>query len=366
MLSSNKDTDFLILQYLDDKSLFEISTVCKYIAGLCGSDIFWMNRTVFRYPLLVKYYDYRTWKSFYLKMMFYINKIKDTWGIPYIPSSKYNPEVVYKEEISYTCEDAYNNLIAYVGETGDIELAKLFFDKEADALEDLIAEAAYHNKLSLLNFLIKEKGAEPHNEALFGAASAVNYKLIEHLMSTYNIKNVDHGYLGAVKSKNIQLMEYFESLGFKKFEAGLYFASELGYADIVTYFLNKFSFAKPEKVESLRIASIMDRPDIVKIYVEGDFAIWIDTEIAHNIWLYVFGNDSIGVARYLIDLNPNIDLDALLKSSVVRNSKSCVKLIVAKGATNLNAALKKAKRLKRTSITKFLNKEISFRKLEYL
>jgi len=44
MLSGNKDSDLLILQYLDDGDLFNICSVSKYIAGLCRNRDLWIKK----------------------------------------------------------------------------------------------------------------------------------------------------------------------------------------------------------------------------------------------------------------------------------------------------------------------------------
>jgi len=350
MLSSSKDTDFLILEHLSDDSLFYICTVCKYIASLLQTENFWRNRISNRYPLLVRYCDCTSWKQFYLKMMFYINTIEKKWGIPYIASSEYNPETVYKEyfELDNNTGNCYDEVLPYVGETGDINLAKLLFSKGARVMiNDLTVEAALHNKLPLLKFLIEEKKASS-KEALYGAASSANYKLIEHLISAYDIKNIDHGYMGAVNAKNIQLMEYFESFGFTKFPSALYFASEKGYVNIVEYLLKKHEFTILEKVKSLFEAAMSDEPDVVKLFVEGTESvppIVINADIANKMWARVFCNDAVRVAKYLLNTCPNLDLEKLLIHAICKNSECISRLITLKKTENMEQTLKIAKKI---------------------
>ena len=51
-MTSNKDTDTLLLRCLQDKDLLSIMRVSKYFYNLTSSKIFWINRTKIRFGLI--------------------------------------------------------------------------------------------------------------------------------------------------------------------------------------------------------------------------------------------------------------------------------------------------------------------------
>ena len=51
-MTSNKDTDTLLLRCLKDKDLFSIMRVSKYFYNLTYSNIFWINRTKIRFSFI--------------------------------------------------------------------------------------------------------------------------------------------------------------------------------------------------------------------------------------------------------------------------------------------------------------------------
>jgi hypothetical protein len=47
VLSGNKDTDFIILQKLNDDELGKVCKVNKYVNSLCKDETFWMQRLLY-------------------------------------------------------------------------------------------------------------------------------------------------------------------------------------------------------------------------------------------------------------------------------------------------------------------------------
>lgn len=70
----SKDTDRMILEKLDDKDLFNALLTNKYFYSLTDEN-FWKRRLLERYPNTVEYKKNETWKQYYLKMVYYIDKI---------------------------------------------------------------------------------------------------------------------------------------------------------------------------------------------------------------------------------------------------------------------------------------------------
>ena len=81
-LTGNKDADFLILNQLDDASLLSFCMTSKYGRNLCQDETFWRNRFFKTFGRHKKSPD-KTWKNFYLKLV-YLN-------------DKYTPEKAFYE-----------------------------------------------------------------------------------------------------------------------------------------------------------------------------------------------------------------------------------------------------------------------------
>lgn len=308
-----KDVDLLILQQLEDGEIFNFCLTNKYANYLCKEENFWYTRILTKYPLLISFKkEEETWRRFYLKMAYYINKIQEKWDVPYIPSSRYNPEIVYleEEELEEMSEDekdgnnAYDGFILYTGETGDINLVQFLIDKGATTdLSEVASEAAYYNRMPLLNFLLNERDASAES-ALYGAARASNHSLIEYLISKYNITNIDYGFQGAVKANNMKLMKYFIDKGFKKFNAGLLFAAELGHNEAISFLFSIHNFTTKEKIKGLLKAIEFDRLDSVKLLLNEIN----DSKILRSSLEKAVKSGSLDVVIYLVNTYSHLDL----------------------------------------------------------
>ena len=75
-LSQIKDVDQKILSELDDKSLLEFCKTNRYGSELCKDEKFWKNRFIYKFGRFDKNPD-RSWKDFYLKVVYYTDKYKN-------------------------------------------------------------------------------------------------------------------------------------------------------------------------------------------------------------------------------------------------------------------------------------------------
>jgi hypothetical protein len=89
-----KDTDRLILEAVDDRTLLDVLKVNRNLLIL-GEDAF-KKRMQLKYPVLVKSKPYgKKWTKYYLDMIYYINKLKEDYNIDYIPVSSFDPAGYY-------------------------------------------------------------------------------------------------------------------------------------------------------------------------------------------------------------------------------------------------------------------------------
>ena len=68
MLSKQKDTDFLIMENLDDRSLLNYCMTNKRGSELCKDEDFWRRRFISKYGENVAKYKpvHRTWRQHFL------------------------------------------------------------------------------------------------------------------------------------------------------------------------------------------------------------------------------------------------------------------------------------------------------------
>jgi hypothetical protein len=95
-----KDLDRHITSYMDDRDILNLLLLNKKYASLLNENFF-ENLVKRKYPFLVKFKkEEEKWKRFYIKMIYYINKLKEDFQISYSPteefSQKFSPEEIYK------------------------------------------------------------------------------------------------------------------------------------------------------------------------------------------------------------------------------------------------------------------------------
>lgn len=108
-ITGYKDTDLLVLEILDDKSLFSVMQTNKAYSEL--PDSFFEKRTKQKYPYLAVYKpEYQTWKYFYIHNSYYIGKLKEEYDLDYVsfPGPNCKPEKIYKQLTRFICLDNTN------------------------------------------------------------------------------------------------------------------------------------------------------------------------------------------------------------------------------------------------------------------
>lgn len=64
------ELDYKILEDTDDEDLFRSCNSNSYLASICDDEVFWRNRTITRYAMLIKFRGPgTTWKAFYSRLI---------------------------------------------------------------------------------------------------------------------------------------------------------------------------------------------------------------------------------------------------------------------------------------------------------
>ena len=126
-----------------------------------------------RYPLLIEFKQpNETWQHFFVNMTYYIHKLDEDYGIPYIPTKGYNPRVLFDSN------DKYNQAMNYAAQGGSLDLVKFFINKGANDLNTSMFYAALGGSLDLVKFFI-DKGANGWNFGMIGAVQGGHKDLVK-------------------------------------------------------------------------------------------------------------------------------------------------------------------------------------------
>ena len=168
-----------------------------------------------RYPFLSRYKK-TTWKKLYLKMVHYMAKLEEEFGIPYIPEDIFNPETFYKT--NKTSINIYNAALSHASLAGSEDIVQLMLDKGANQINPAMNYAAYGGHTNIVRMMLDkgardfngsfenaarnghmdivqlmiDKGATDFNTAL-GAAIAGKHTAIIRLLKDKGAIEVDHG-----------------------------------------------------------------------------------------------------------------------------------------------------------------------------
>lgn len=157
-LSQIKNIDHEILKYLDDRSLLNFCKTSQYGKQLCNDEIFWKQKTISKYGIFKKN-EKRSWKDFYLSIVYYMDK--------------YNSDI--------------NTILFRLSKRG-------------------------MKNIDLIDFFLA-RGANP-NAGLDGA-SRMGYKdLVEYFMSR-GANDIITGYINAKTGNHENLMDFFKQQGIR-------------------------------------------------------------------------------------------------------------------------------------------------------
>jgi hypothetical protein len=97
MFSASRDTDFLIMEEMDDESLLNFCKVNLHTFTICNNDLFWEKRSKRNFEELSKLKpENESWKRFYLNILYYIYKLKEDFKYEYEHGEDEDtPETVY-------------------------------------------------------------------------------------------------------------------------------------------------------------------------------------------------------------------------------------------------------------------------------
>lgn len=267
-----KDTDRLILDATDDRTLLEILKVNRNLLIL-GEDSF-KKRIQRSYPVLAKLKPYGIkWAKYYLDMVYYISKLKEDYDIDYIPVSSFDPASYYisKKNERNIAKDLNllrdsSHMAEILAELGDETRIREWMNKYTKYKDFVLAFLLKYKNISLFEklyvpntkpvkyfnpnygvhqaFLFLEEAAES------GDIDIVNYvlKKFKSIFDHDELSAFNHLIIGSTKTGDIEMLSYITKMFPKQeidFHELLDAAASKGQIDFIR------SFIQPENKKIL-------------------------------------------------------------------------------------------------------------------
>ena len=89
-----KDVYEYLTNFADDRTILSMLSVNKQF----NEEQFFIRVFDRKYPLLKEFRNKNeSWRRFFVRMTYYIAKLQERFGIPYIPTEGYNPQAFYQK-----------------------------------------------------------------------------------------------------------------------------------------------------------------------------------------------------------------------------------------------------------------------------
>jgi Ankyrin repeats (3 copies) len=221
---------------MDDKTLMTFCKTDKYFnSKICGDPFFWKRRLEEKYPLLVEFKN-GTWKQFYLRMSYYISKLEEGFGIPYIPTKGYNPEYFYKEYKD--SEDIFNLAMVWAAAGGGhMEIVKLLIEKGATDFDWGMNEAARGGQMEIIKLMI-EKGATDFNRAMANAALGGHMEIVKFMIEK-GATDFNRAMRYAAEGGHMEIVKLMIEKGATEFNWAMRSAALGGHMEILKFMIEK-------------------------------------------------------------------------------------------------------------------------------
>ena len=229
-----KDMYEYLTNFADDKDILNMLSVNKKFRD----EKFFERVMIRRYPNMINFKrDNDSWKSFFIKTIYYVSKLKEEYGID-SRFIKINPIYFYKSHKKYAGGNIYsaalraaqenltvntNDMMKFVQlmitKGGDhnvglniaiqrdrLDVAKELLEK--GAIADLATRAAVRgNNIKGLKFIFDETGNLHKNEALLSAASSGKLDLLKFIIES-GATDFRRAYENAKSYDNKEILEY--------------------------------------------------------------------------------------------------------------------------------------------------------------
>lgn len=232
-LAGTKDANLLILSKMDDRTLLSYCKTNRYSKNLCNNEDFWRNRFIKVYGVEsanLKNKN-RTWKDYYLSVLYYTNKYTDEKASEKVLEKGYMDLFKFfsKDLSEYKIKEA-------IISSGNKDLI-YNIDSIDDHLQQLgLLRAARKGDRELMNFYLS-KGANPIM-ALMGAVMGNQLNIFKEFDKRVEL-DPNLGLKLSAYAGNTELIDLFISRGANEWNDALEYAAMGGYKNIIDFLIQK-------------------------------------------------------------------------------------------------------------------------------
>ena len=234
--SSLKDVDREILKHIHDKDLLKICSVDRKSWNEVCDDNF-LRRRLMKYSGIEKYKrEKESWKSFYLRAIYYIAKMQEKYQYIY-------EEGDFKKQYDILEGNDENDVLYEASEKGEYNLVKYVLERTGFHDYDLALELASRNGHLNIMKLLLEKGADMHTSddyPLISASENGHINVVQHLVENgADIHALDDEALKlASKNGHIKVVQYLVENGADISTHAINLAHKYSHTDVAEYLEN--------------------------------------------------------------------------------------------------------------------------------
>jgi hypothetical protein len=228
-ITGSKDTDYVLLQNMGDKELFQTMLINKDKLNL--GQKFFEERLRERYPSLIKFKNEKeTWANYYLRMIHYISKLKEEYNLDYPRKFAFESPRRYLKTLRKNFRPEHKFFYPIFFAVSDNDEKKLF-----NLLDDIVERK---------DSIEEETGEE--DKYYFQEA-------VEHAIVSGNIPL----YL-KIREKYKNYEEFFDHISEYFYEIAL----ESGDKATIDYIFEEYKEKHPERFQEF-IINVLDKPTFI-------------------------------------------------------------------------------------------------------
>ena len=292
-----KDIYEYIIEFVDMGSIMNMLSVNKKFSD----NIVLIRIMKKRFPRLERFRKDETWRNFYVKMLYYIQKLNNL-EIPYFPYRKYDPYIFYTRYAN--TYKKFNMIMIYAAHANRIDIFKSMIKKGATAFNRSLRVFVKKGDMENVNYMI-QKGARMYNSALITAA----------------------------KYNRLEMAKLFIEKGATEYDIALTKSIKSGHINTVKFLSDKFECNYSEKI---LIAVKSKRLDIVKIlYEKSDKNIEIIPSLYESIKV-----GDLEIVKYLLQYEKNLDVKVCSMIAIKNKHVHIMNYFIDNGYHNYNEMLR--------------------------
>tara|TARA_R110001599_G_scaffold322739_1_gene534055 strand:- start:1159 stop:1965 length:807 start_codon:yes stop_codon:yes gene_type:complete len=230
----SKDIYEYLTNFADDRTILNMLSVNKKF-----NDKEFFKRVFLRkYPLLLEFQKKNeTLKGLFVRMTYYIAKLEEKYGIPYIPTQEYDPEYFYKTKRDSSNKHVKRKAARWAAKGGHRDIVKLLIDEGADNYNTIMASAAKGGHRDIVQLML-DKGAQNFDRAMADAAEGGHIDIVQ-LMLDKGADDFNWAMSYATFRGHIDIVRLMLDKGANDFNLTMTYAAKRGHIDIVQLMLDK-------------------------------------------------------------------------------------------------------------------------------